>query len=372
MGITTRASASEQYTYGFGVIVVPYNSSDRLSLLVTWTQPGGPADKAGLKRGMWLDEYNGEYFTRNNLDAFAAHLFSQGSSVLKVADDDGTDYSIPGELTRIDPILHHDVIDTDGGKKVGYLLYNAFEQGTIVADALGEFDLELRDVFGEFKSAGVNELVLDLRYNGGGAVRSSQLLSSLAGDVTERDVFIKMLYNRHTVGANPMVWYFMEEPNSLALDKVYVLVTGETASSSELFVNALRGVGVEVVLVGERTEGKNVGMNLLEFSEGPYRYEFWPITFKNLNAQDFSDYSDGFAPTVQKDELWTLFVAGENGFIYPLGAPRERLLDAALTMIDGGTVSADVYTRGGGGAGAFSLSNPRKGGSRVYESPEAL
>lgn len=367
----TRASDSEQTTFGFGVIIVKYGNTlpTQYAILVTWVLPGGPADKAGLKRGMVLNKYNDKTIYAADVDTFAAQLFSQSAQTMVLTSDRGGEFSFAGESTRIDPILVDKVITTAGGEKVAYLMYNAFEQGqTTDSGGFGEFDRELRYVFGSFGELGATELVLDLRYNGGGAVISSQLLSSLAGNVDNSKVFAKMLYNSRVTGANPRVWYFMNEPTSMKLNRVYVLVTSETASSSELFINSLRGVGIDVVLIGKTTEGKNVGMNLLEHTEGIFRYEFWPITFKSSNAAGFDDYSEGFAPDVSLDELQNLF-GSTRGELYGFGDERETLLRAALTMIDGGSVSSEASTRAPG-LETITLSDPRSGGARIYNSPD--
>lgn len=368
-GGTRASSASEQMTFGLGVIVLQYSESDRYGVLVTWILPGGPAERAGLKRGAILNLYNDQPIRNAELDELSSHLFSRFTTPLSLTDEDGTEYTINGGSFRVDPILDFETLETGGGKTVAYLMYNSFEQGGDIdrGDEMGEFDRELRTVFGGFKAAGATELVIDLRYNGGGAVRSAQLLSSLAGRVTVRQAFTKMQYNRSLDVENPQVWNFRNEPNSLGLSKVYVLGTSQTASSSELVINSLRGVDVDVVLIGETTEGKNVGMNLQEHTEGIFRYEMWPITFKSSNAKDFSNYSAGFKPDVELDELGGRLSAAREE-LREFGDPEEVLLRAALTLIDGGTVQSSRHTRADE-IRTTPISDPRKGGARVYNLP---
>lgn len=84
------------------------------------------------------------------------------------------------------------------------------------------------------------------------------------------------------------------------LSKVYCLVSGQTASASELVINSLRGIDIEVILIGEQTNGKNVGMEGTEFTTKAGTYEFFPITFQSYNAKDFGKYEKGFPPPYYK------------------------------------------------------------------------
>ncbi len=326
--------------------VIPQDT-DRNAILVIWVSPGGPADKAGLRRGMWIYRYNDKPIYDNDVMTLWNQLYDfQGGTTLNVTGRDGTAYSLVAENIIEDPLLHYEVITTEGGKRVAYLMYNAFTPGDDYV-----FDDRMRDIFKGFKEAGATELVLDLRYNNGGAFSSSHLLSSLAGNVTENQVFANVMFNPKVAKANrwenPEVHHFLDEANGLKLPKIYVLATGQTASSSELVINSLRGVlGDEaVVLIGGRTQGKNVGTTPVPVDGsgkmfGAYGYVIWPITFKTSNARGFAGYAGGFAPTFEKNEFWAIQNV-RNAELYDFGDPRERLLKAALEHIDTGTVTAD-------------------------------
>jgi hypothetical protein len=267
---------------------------------------------------------------------------------------DSRDVSLSAVEMTASPILHHDVLTSAGGKKVAYIFYNQFEHGDNIGTDRNpkyEFAEEMREVFKEFKTRGATELVLDLRYNPGGYVDQCRLLTSLAAEVDRSQVFLKMQRNDNinTVYPrvqNPEVLHFLDGssvPDRLNLRKIYVLTTDDTASASEMVISSLRGVGIEVVQIGTATNGKNVGMDLLETTIDGWDYELWPITFKTLNAEDFSDYAGGFEPQYFIKEL--LNVLARRDELYALGDPRERLLKAALTLIDGGTVISDSDTR---------------------------
>jgi hypothetical protein len=163
--------------------------------------------------------------------------------------------------------------------------------------------------------------------------------------VTSEQIFTKYIRNPSVNASLPQIDYFLDEPNSLGLRRVYVLGTKSSASASELLINSLRGVDIEVILIGETTNGKNMGMDLCETVIGQYKYEMWPITFKTLHAQDFCNYAGGFSPDIYKNEFWDITNASGSGVIHPFGKDgdyKERLLATALALIDGHSVSPDI------------------------------
>jgi C-terminal processing protease CtpA/Prc len=379
-GSSTRAGDNNMETaFGFDVISVSgrfENQDLRYALLVNWVQPGSPADGAGMERGMWIYEYdNGSGMVAMDKDDSYSFWYKlhylEGGLTIKMADDKGVEYTVTAAPMKNTPIIHHEVISGARGKKVAYLVYNEFVQGDE-----GEFDNELREIFGGFKAEDATELILDLRYNLGGAVTSSRLLASLAGNVNRSQTFASLVFNDAAAKANrwpnPEIMKFTEEANSLRLSKIYVLTTGLTASSSELVINSLRGVlgntsdknNPAVTIIGERTEGKNVGMTLAEKTIDGYRYEMWPITFKTENAKGFCNYAGGFEPNYYLDEFNDV---REKDILYNFGDPQERLLKAALTLIDGGSVAQDRATRSAGDARKTEIigKDPRRGGAKI-------
>lgn len=169
-------------------------------------------------------------------------------------------------------------------------MYSAFESG---------FDQELFDVFKEFKSQNITELILDLRYNGGGDVTSANLMSScIAGDFCVDKTFASYRYNDERMKAlgnqRPIQKFAYSQYDNLStslsagglkLQKIYCLVTDDSASASELVINALRGIDIEVILIGTTTHGKNVGMEGVELTAGTDKYLLFPITFQAYNAK---------------------------------------------------------------------------------------
>ncbi len=183
---------------------------------------------------------------------------------------DGAEISVTASSYADNPVWFRKTFDLDDGRKVGYICYGSFNY---------HFDDKLIDAFREFKNEQISELVVDLRYNGGGHVVSSTVLGTLvAGSKHSGEVYARTTYNADRKSETPDVYKLgvaqYNESNSNArhskiaealdssvgLDRIFVLCTGNTASASELLVNGLRGLGVEVNLIGLTTNGKNVGM----------------------------------------------------------------------------------------------------------------
>lgn len=362
------ASESVATTFGFDFEMVTMLDRDdsptgHYQLLVTSVRDNSPAALANMKRGEWIIKYENQWIDDFLLEVFwnRAKLLDGGTRMSFTVDDDGRvsttedarNVSINAVEMTATPILRHNVLTSEGGKKVAYLLYNGFERGDNIGSDRNpryEFAEELKEVFKGFRAAGVTDLVLDLRYNPGGYVDQCRLLTSLAADVNDRQVFTKMQRNKNINQVyprvqNPEVLNFYDGdtvPDRLNLRKIYVLTTSRSASASELVINSLHGVDIEVVQIGATTNGKNVGMDLLETSIDGWDYKMWPITFKTLNAKNFSDYAGGYKPQYLIGELRDALQG--NGQLYELGDSNERLLKAALTLIDGGRVTSDSDT----------------------------
>ncbi len=353
------ASESTAATFGFGI--TPFYLDDARTkwwLLVKWVRDDSPAAEEGLSRGVWITSIDGqsEFMTSAQMEQCWDKIMSTtAGDQLSFYDLDDKSYSMDAVEMTSSPILIHKTLTTPGGTKTAYLLYNQFERGDELSRGKYDFEEDLREVFGGFKTEGVTELVLDLRYNGGGYVNTCRILTSLAADVDGSQVFAKMrrnddisrVWDESTYGPieNPEIARFLDESNSLKLDRIHVLTTVETASASEMVISSLRGVMGDdaVIQIGEVTNGKNVGMDLLETTIDGYDYEMWPITFKILNAKDFCDYAGGLTPDHLVDEFEEL--KPESGSLEPLGDPRELLLTAALEHIDTGEVTTDAATR---------------------------
>ena len=301
-----------EYNFGFiNMLPVKYRSSKNsqtyIFLAVQGVHPGSSAEQAGIKRGTEITHVNGHILTEGNWYNYYYKLCSPSSAEsLTVKDYQENTYAINSDPIYPDPILRSQVKQV-GLHKIGYLAYSAFEAG---------FDQELFDVFKDFHDQSVTDLVLDLRYNGGGHVISANLMSScIAGEACAGKTFISYRYNEermkelgkqdinlfaynkyYNLGNRPLT------AGALNLQTVYCLVGYDTASSSELVINSLRGIGVDVRLIGMPTRGKNVGMEGITITTAAAEYELYPITFQSYNAKGEGDYENGFQPEYTIDE----------------------------------------------------------------------
>jgi C-terminal processing protease CtpA/Prc len=175
--------------------------------------------------------------------------------------------------------------------------------------------------FAELSAGGVDDLVLDLRYNGGGLVSVAQHLASyLGGTRTDGLIFAEYFHNDRNTFRNRIL-RFEHKPKHLTLDRLIVVTTGASASASELVINALRPF-MRVVVVGATTYGKPVGQYGIEFCDKLLA----PVSFALRNANGQGDFYDGFAPDCP----------ALDDAEHPLGDPEEESLKEALTFASTG------------------------------------
>ena len=183
--------------------------------------------------------------------------------------------------------------------------------------------------FAELPAAGVDDLVLDLRYNGGGLVSVAQHLASyIGGKRTDGLVFAEYFHNDKNTFRNHII-RFEPKPQALTLDRLIVVTTGGSASASELVINALRPF-IPVVVIGSRTYGKPVGQYGIEFCDKLLA----PVSFALRNADGQGDFFDGFPPDC----------AAPDDADHQLGDPAEGSLKEALTFATTNACSARPLT----------------------------
>lgn len=300
------------------------------------------ASNKNIKRGDYFTAVNGTQLTLTNYESL---LFGANENyTLNLADYNGTTIVANGksvELTKTvlseNPILINKVI-TSGSHKIGYLMYNGF---------YANYDTQLNEAFASLKSQGVTDLVLDLRYNGGGSVQTATRLASMITGQFTGQVFAKQQWNAkinayfETNNPAALINSFTDKIgttaiNSLNLTKVYILTTQSTASASELVINGLEP-HINVIQIGDVTVGKNVGSVTLydsptfgsENRNPNHRYAMQPIVLKIVNSTGFGDYFNGLQPDyLLKETISTYGV---------LGDPSEPLLSTAIGKITGTT-----------------------------------
>ena len=323
---------------------------------ITYVKENSPAKDVGLTRGDIIRSINGaEMNTENFRDVLADISLDHSIEYLRFNQDLESFETFTADLTVIQLSENPHFLDTvymrQNGKKVGYYVYNFFSQGV---GSGTEYAEQMDNIFGKFRLEGIDELVLDLRYNGGGAVSASTNLASLiAPSVGSSDIFYRYDWNdqiEQSIINDPSVEaddfftgnFVVKSENigdQLTSNRVYVLVGRGTASASELIINGLTPY-MEVIIIGETTVGKNVGSITLEDTVNTNsEYGMLPIVFQIANSAGQSDYANGFTPggLYQVDDLQLPLKA--------LGDVEEPLLATALADIDG-TLTGRKRTEG--------------------------
>lgn len=361
----------------FGLTYNDANGNDQLDTtdpvfgVVRYIVPNSNASTADIERGELFMGVDNQDLNGGN---YIGLLFGDNASyTLKMADLVDGELTPNGKtvaLTKEEGLVENPVFLVKSfdinGQKIGYLMYNGFTN---------EFDEDLNDAFGVLVNEGVTDLVLDLRYNSGGSVNSSRLLSSMVYGRRTNDLYLRQRWNDKIQAAftrddaTALNDYFADRTgagstiNTLNLTRVYILTTRGTASASELVINGLDPY-IDVIKIGTTTTGKNeFSLTMVDdpdrpgapFIYSPARENFinpdnlWaiqPLVGRNENRDGFSDYTSGFAPDIEVRESL------ENMGV--LGDANEPMLARAIQEITG--VSAKVGLQAGTPFDAFTHS----------------
>ena len=253
-------------------------------LRVRLVEPNSPAGLAGIKRGWRITQINGNSdINTANSSTVVNSIYYSPSTSFKFTRPDGSSMSISLNAAHYaeKPVLV-DTVYTKGSERIGYLVFNSFLGKT------DEIKAEFQRVFSKFASQQVTNVVVDLRYNGGGYVTLAEKLTNyLAPASASGGVMMKQIYNSQN--SNNNVTTYIAKTGNLQLQKVYFIVSKSTASSSELVINALKPY-MDVRLVGpSATHGKPVGF--FPVSAGDW-YVF-PVSFKTINKNGEGNYYNG-------------------------------------------------------------------------------
>lgn len=341
----------------FGLFV--FQDSDDIFGYVRYIIAGSDASTKDISRGELFTGVDGQTLNLNN---YRDLLFGENDTyTLNMADIDagvitpnGKEVSLTKEEGLVEnPVFIAKTIEVNS-IKIGYFMYNGFTN---------EFDEQLNDAFGQLITEGATELVLDLRYNSGGSVNSSRLLSSMIYGTNTNDLYLRQRWNskiQASFDQADLEDYFAEVTgegstiNTMNLSTVYVLTTGSTASASELVINGLDPY-INVVQIGTTTTGKNeFSLTMVDDREregAPFIYSpsrenqinpqnSWaiqPLVGRNENAAGFSDYTDGLTADIELEEdLENLGVLGDI---------NEPLLARAIEEITGISTKRDFTVR---------------------------
>ena len=309
-------SDSQFIGYGFG------NQTSSTEIRVLQVYDDSPASEAGLSRGDRIVTVNGRSIPSMVNDGTIGSAF--GAAEVGVATSIEWE-TLAGarrsarmvkRLVTIPTVSLTSVVELDG-RKVGYLFFRNFVQPSVAA---------LTDAFTALKAAGATELVLDLRYNGGGLVDVAVHLASLiGGSRTDGQVMLNYVHNDKVGPVLDKTTRFTSPEQTLNLQRLVVITTRGSASASELVINSLRAY-IPVTIIGDSTYGKPVGQYGLRFCEKI----LYPVAFSIRNANNEGDFFDGLA----------VDCAAGDDYTHQLGDSAEASLNEALTFIRTGACSA--------------------------------
>ena len=306
-----------------------------VGLSIAYVHQGSPAWLAGMRRGDTIFSVNGVVLNSSNYKSHMNALYYSPSGAYRfgfVRDADLSqkyEVEVAVDVYRYNPVLYSAILGEED-HKIGYLV-------------LENFDLDAQDfvvdIIQQLKDNAITDLILDLRFNPGGAVAQSRYLASaIAGTAHLDDVFVQVDFR----GSKHQDWKFRGGPNDedglgiapdLGLKRLYVIGSENTASASELIINGLRGIDFPVYLYGSQTEGKNVGMTTTQTTYEGIRYLFSPITFRVSNAKGFGDYPDGFRPDVMVNNQNSSYADDkDNTFPYSFGDWGDMGFNVALRL----------------------------------------
>jgi C-terminal processing protease CtpA/Prc len=306
----------------YGIQWAAQASTSGLNIIVADVAPGSPAALAGVvKRGDQLTSIDGVdsvYFNTVpgkaalNLGLFpegvATHAFGfNGKPAINLTTASYITLSVPAVQTI-----------TTGAETVGYFIFDTH---------IAKSRAELIAAINQLKDAKVSDLIIDMRYNGGGALYiASELAYMIAGPgPTNGKTFEQLIFNDKLTSSNTVYPFYnafisgnatLPLP-SLGLNHVTILTTRDTASASESVINSLRGVDVTVDLIGSTTRGKPYGF----VPQDNCGHTYFSIQFKGVNAKGYGDYVDGFAPTC----------VAPDDFSHARGETAETMLATALS-----------------------------------------
>lgn len=319
--------------YSTGAFFFLFQQKESTFLLVRNILANSNADKNKVVRGDVFHSINGQTITTENVNS----LLESPSLTLEYAYLQEGTYQKSNDKVQLQnseleepSIAINKVLDING-QKIGYLMYNSF---------LNAHDQALNNAFRNFKQAGVTDLVLDLRYNTGGSIYSAELLSNMITGQFKGKVLYESEWNKDL---NPFLaetvlftdkFKYGESIESLKLQRVVILTQPNTASASELVINALNPY-IEVIQVGTATRGKYQGSIMLYDSpnfakkglNNMHRYAMLPLVLKLKNAAGYTDFDQGLLPSLELEKETISHIKNN------LGTPQEFMLRNGLEAL---------------------------------------
>lgn len=351
--VTSIAEENAYYSSGssagFGIRMTYDATSQRV--IIAESYEGAPALAAGIDRGTQILAIG---TTAGNLRTIANIVSAEGTAgitnalgpsdpgvtrVLRISDAGGTrDVSVTKADYNIVPISarYGAKVITDGGRDYGYINLRTF---------ITSANQQLRDAFQDFRNRGITEVVIDLRYNGGGLVSTAELFGDLLGRNRNASDLFSQTNFRTSKSVENTRHFFTSQPQSIAPTRIAFIGTGSTASASELVINGmLPWLGSNMTLIGSNTYGKPVGQIALDKAECDDRMRV--VAFATGNATGQSDYYSGLAPKISNS------CAAADDLSFPLGDAREASVRAAIDFLAGRSCTTRIAEASVGAASA--------------------
>ncbi|QEC40480.1 S41 family peptidase [Pseudobacter ginsenosidimutans] len=315
---------SQGISSDFGLGIFYFASND---LRVSFVEPASPAGKANIKRSWQIKQINNSSnISTSNINFVSNAIFNSTNVTLLLGRQGKADTTIAlTAATYLEQPIILDTIYTTGASKTGYLVFNSFLGDTT------KIKNEFSRIFNKFNTAGVSDVVLDLRYNGGGYVLlQDELANYLAPPAANGQIMEEQKFNNKYSNYNSTSRF--SRKGSLDLDRLFVIVSQNTASASELLINSLKPY-LNVQLVGPtRTHGKPVGYFPIPVMD----WYIFPVSFRTVNKNGEGNYFDGF----------TLNHQVGDGLDKAWGDITESCLAAALKYISTGAYARVVDPNG--------------------------
>ena len=272
--------------YGFS-----FGEDENGDLRISQIFKNSPLYSKGIRRGWIIKSINGINLNTNiNIYSLIENSDVQSNTFVFI---DPKQQQVEFEFSKIEIVMNTVIFDSiyiQNEKKIGYLVFSSFIETS---------KEELNTVFKKFRENNINELIVDLRYNGGGSGEIGYLLGGLIGGEKVKDnIIVKYIHNDNLEDKNQSFNFNVNE-NCVNISRAVFITSRGTASASEMVINGLSPY-MDVLMVGDSTHGKPMGMYAWEFDD----YTVLPITFKIANSLDYGDYFSGLpANSFVKDDL---------------------------------------------------------------------